>query len=176
MVYLRDQAVVSGDVAEAMRAEASQLMLALGYDLSFVDPGERDTDAAFLVVVGFRGHCTEQSAKGRMTVAGPLATTSVANSVILPFSNIDCSSLGVFLEPVLKTSRADSRADLYGRAMGRLLAHELYHIVQQTKQHKTSGVAQASLSPRELTSRSFAHGFDRCVHKKLVSRKSSKSI
>ena len=41
---------------------------------------------------------------------------------------------------------------LLGRAMGRVLAHELYHIVADTAEHGDNGVAQSSLSARELTS------------------------
>jgi hypothetical protein len=40
---------------------------------------------------------------------------------------------------------------LLGRAMGRVLAHELYHIVADTSDHGREGVTQASLTPRELT-------------------------
>ena len=36
--------------------------------------------------------------------------------------------------------------------MGRVLAHELYHIVADTSEHGRDGVAQAALSPRQLTS------------------------
>jgi hypothetical protein len=35
--------------------------------------------------------------------------------------------------------------------MGRVLAHELYHIVADTSDHGREGVTQASLTPRELT-------------------------
>jgi len=41
---------------------------------------------------------------------------------------------------------------MLGRAMGRVLAHELYHIVADTAGHGENGVAQPALSARELTS------------------------
>jgi hypothetical protein len=36
--------------------------------------------------------------------------------------------------------------------MGRVLAHELYHMVADTDEHGEDGVAQPALSARELTS------------------------
>ena len=36
--------------------------------------------------------------------------------------------------------------------MGRVLAHELYHIVADTSVHGRDGVAQAAFTPRQLTS------------------------
>jgi hypothetical protein len=36
--------------------------------------------------------------------------------------------------------------------MGRVLAHELYHIVANTAEHGDEGVTQTALSARELTS------------------------
>ena len=178
MVYLRDHSAVAGAVSTAMRAEASSLMVALGYDLSFARENERETESSVLVVVDFRGYCDEQHIPGGTPPARPLATTAVADRAILPFSSLDCSALSQFLSPVLRTSPADSRAHVYGRALGRLLSHELYHIVRQTKQHQMHGVAQSSLSPWELTSENFIGDFERCKqrHKKIVSLRSSKSI
>jgi hypothetical protein len=41
---------------------------------------------------------------------------------------------------------------LLGRAMGRVLAHELYQIVADTSVHGRDGVAQAAFTSRQLTS------------------------
>ena len=38
-----------------------------------------------------------------------------------------------------------------GRALARVAAHEIYHIVAQTPEHEKSGLAKANLSSQELT-------------------------
>ena len=74
------------------------------------------------------------------------------NGVILPFSDLACDNIrgAVHSAPI-----ADGQLRgnvLLGRALGRVLAHELYHIVANTSEHDEGGVAQSALSGRELTS------------------------
>ncbi|HYR43293.1 MAG TPA: hypothetical protein VER98_09735 [Terriglobia bacterium] len=42
-----------------------------------------------------------------------------------------------------------------GRALGRVAAHEIYHIVAQTTEHQESGIAKAAFSVRDLTANRF---------------------
>ena len=65
-----------------------------------------------------------------------------------PFFRIHCTRLiglfGTEVEPAV-----------LGRALARLLAHEIYHIVAQTAEHQKSGVAKAVFSIRDLTAPRF---------------------
>jgi len=45
---------------------------------------------------------------------------------------------------------AQQRNTALGRALGRVMAHELYHIVGETTAHQIRGVAKASLSVQDL--------------------------
>jgi hypothetical protein len=47
-------------------------------------------------------------------------------------------------------SHAPFRPYLYGRAMGRLLAHELYHVIVKTRAHDSAGVAKPCFSVEDL--------------------------
>jgi hypothetical protein len=72
--------------------------------------------------------------------------------VMLPFSDLACDNLrGAVQAAIVEGNQIRGNA-LLGRAMGRVLAHELYHIVADSSAHGKGGVAQAALSPRELTS------------------------
>ena len=44
---------------------------------------------------------------------------------------------------------------LMGRAVGRVLAHELVHILSNSKQHGKEGVAKTALSPTNLIAESL---------------------
>jgi len=62
-----------------------------------------------------------------------------------PFSNIECdrvrSSLGA--QP--------GRGDLaFGRALGRVLAHELHHVIDRTRRHTAAGYTRKSLTAADL--------------------------
>jgi hypothetical protein len=47
------------------------------------------------------------------------------------------------------------RDRVLGRALGRVLAHELYHILSGTKRHSARGLAKASFAVDELISDRF---------------------
>ena len=42
-----------------------------------------------------------------------------------------------------------------GRALARVAAHEIYHIVAQTAEHQDKGIAKASFSTNDLTAARF---------------------
>jgi hypothetical protein len=47
------------------------------------------------------------------------------------------------------------RDEAFGRALGRVVAHELYHVLARTLRHGVVGVAKACYSPVELTAVRF---------------------
>jgi hypothetical protein len=152
---------ISRAVVRGMQQEAGDLMRPVGYQVHWLEQGEaREVQAAFLFVVGLKGPChPSPGPSGRFQAAkARLAFTFVENGRILPFSDVDCSALREFLAPALARQPKSQRDLIYGRAMGRLLAHELYHLVGQTKDHAHAGVAQAELSARELTAEQFTFG------------------
>jgi hypothetical protein len=104
-----------------------------------------------LVVVKLVGRC-DMDGSPPLVVSGPLGWSHKVNGAILPFSDLACDTI----RGAVQTAIADGnhlRANiLLGRAMGRVLAHELYHIVADTSEHGRGGVAQRALSPRQLTS------------------------
>jgi hypothetical protein len=47
------------------------------------------------------------------------------------------------------------RAEAFGRALGRILAHELYHILANTQHHGRAGVAKESYTVADLPCADF---------------------
>ena len=104
-----------------------------------------------LVVVKLLGRCDMDGARA-LQLSGPLGWSHEANGVILPFSDLACDNIrGAVYGAVIAGNQYRGNV-LLGRAMGRVLAHELYHIIANTTEHGRQGVAQATLSARELTS------------------------
>lgn len=128
-----------------MRAELQRLLSPAGIEVVWKSLADRKAGQTFdlLAVSSFEGSCAEEEAASSATAAS-LADTSIANGHILPFFRIDCPSLihvlGSPVEPAL-----------LGRALARLMAHEIYHIVAQTPEHSKTGVAKAAFSTQDLT-------------------------
>ena len=117
-----------------------------------------DTTSAFAVVVELRGQCGVPWHTDRPQVvqrAAPLASTAVADGYVLPFSWVDCAALNRLVGPVIGDEPDALRDYVYGRALGRLLAHELYHVLMQTTSHAQAGIAKAQFTAAELLGESF---------------------
>ena len=126
-----------------MQREADTLLLPAGYSLRWQD----EYDSAInvdgeLVVVDLRGPCAVPAHPSAVDVV-TLGSTAVSDGRVLPFAWIDCSALARVIETSTPTFGRDQRQLVYGRALGRVLAHELYHILAQTMNHTESGIAKA---------------------------------
>jgi hypothetical protein len=65
------------------------------------------------------------------------------------------SAIRAFLAPSLLSPDPQSRTFVFGRAVSRVLAHELYHVLARTKHHGSSGLGEAFYTPRELAADDF---------------------
>jgi hypothetical protein len=136
--------------------ELDRLLTPAGIDIVWRAISTRTSDEQFdrVVVVSFDGSCSPPDAAApfgkfqdsRIT----LADSSVSNGDVLPFIRVDCTNLIHILAPALRPMSAKERNAAFGRALGRVMAHELYHIVGETTLHQNKGVAKASLSVQDL--------------------------
>jgi hypothetical protein len=84
------------------------------------------------------------------TVSGPYALTHTVDGHVLPFMEVRCDRIQ---RAVRETMRWDhrQRSDFYfGRALARVLAHEVYHILGKTSGHGSKGIAKPAFSGEEL--------------------------
>jgi hypothetical protein len=145
--------------ASAIRSaqrELDRLLAPAGIDIAWRSLATRTSDEQFnrVVVVSFDGSCSPPDAAvpfGKVQDAGiTLADSSVSNGHVLPFFHVNCTNLLHILAPTLWPMSAEARNVAFGRALGRVMAHELYHIIGETTLHQTTGVAKASLSVQDL--------------------------
>jgi hypothetical protein len=103
------------------------------------------------VIVRFRGRCEVQNEPGRLC-EGALGQTEAQGGELIRFANVDCNRIGEFIGWVMRGQMSWQKHVMLGRALGRVLAHELYHILAQTTRHSRRGLASAALTADELTS------------------------
>ena len=154
-VYVKGQEASTPDVLKAMNRELVTLMQPAGFRVVWrgVSDPPSTAGAEHLVMVELRGVCMAQfssMASAPLSSPFPLASSSVADGKVLPFSWVDCTALNRFLAPVAAGQSQAGQDDLYGRSMARLLAHEFYHILAQTDDHAPSGIAKARFSTADL--------------------------
>lgn len=128
----------------AMRAELQRLLAPAGIEVFWKDIHYRKTteDFELIAVASFEGSCSP-SVTTSTPVTEKLADTSITDGHILPFFRVDCTRVVQLLGSQMESA-------MVGRALGRVIAHEIYHIVGRTAEHHDTGVAKAVFSAWDL--------------------------
>lgn len=133
-----------------MNREAGRILKRSGIALHSRIGAPPEAVSGLLVVVKLNGRCDMDGSPAYLE-PGPLGWSNEVNGDIIPFSDLACENLRGAVQAAISEGNPARANVLLGRAMGRVLAHELYHIVGDTSAHAREGVAQRALSPRELT-------------------------
>jgi hypothetical protein len=151
-----DQAPPEG-VMLALQDEVESIMAPIGLRFEWRNlggAGEHEVSAE-LAVVTFKGRCDTAGLVWHREFEGALGWTHVSDGQILPFTDVSCDRVREFVQPGLLMFRAEDREEKYGRALGRVVAHELYHIFANTMRHGSTGVAKESYNVQELLADDF---------------------
>jgi hypothetical protein len=139
-----------------MERESGLILKSTGVKLEWRILGQ-DPFASYsdLVVMTFKGVCAYEPAAPRYDELGPLAITRTTNGEVQPFGEVDCNR--VVNTAANAMSGADyNRADLLiGRALGRVVAHELVHMLTKSRTHGSEGVEKPALSGKQLIAASL---------------------
>jgi hypothetical protein len=163
-----DQSDAQPEVVAAMQSELAEIWRTEHVKLDWrpiesVRLGESFED---LVVVHFKGSChvrqNEWLASHAFLIdergpqdSEPFAYSSTVDGHVQPFSSVLCERVERSVENALRPDQRKSADSLFGRALGRVLSHELYHILNQTRQHELHGLAKRSLSGEQLIAPNF---------------------
>jgi len=161
-VYLRTGGNQPGVPLAEMKRELIALMHQAGYRVAWRsldgDRGE-ENDAAQLAVLELNGVCGIAAGYAGIghgaTGSNRLATTAITDGRVLPFSSLNCNALTRSVAQSLAQEAGARRDFLYGRAMARVAAHELYHVLMRSTEHARAGVARSCFSTADLLTERF---------------------
>jgi hypothetical protein len=134
-----------------LKQEADRILAPEGISIEWVRNSEaqkqRMNDLAFMT---FRGTCQFRTDSSGSANIGPYAFTHVIDGDVLHFGDVDCDRVANAARSAM--TRFDFiRGDfLLGRALGRVVAHELVHMITQSVSHGLEGVQKPALSGKEL--------------------------
>ncbi len=155
-LYVQFDQTPPAAVVHSLRDELGTIMTPIGLQFDWRPLAGSSTEAPDeLAVVSFKGRCDATGLPPHSTNPGALGWTHISNGVILPFTDLDCGGLRAFLGARLLTLPSGDRDGALGRALGRVLAHELYHIFANTTRHAADGVGKPAYSVRDLLSVDF---------------------
>ena len=156
-LYTDFQMAVPQAVVEALREEVDSAMSPMGlrFDWHPLPDFRSETVSAAVAVAHFEGRCDVSGLVMRKNQPGSLGWTEVSDGTILPFIHVDCERVRTFLQTTLLGFHTQDRERAYGRALGRVLAHELYHVFGDTAKHASSGVGKEKYSVEDLLAADF---------------------
>lgn len=162
-LLLRFDAPPGAAFLATMETELAHIMGGADLRLRWLFPGYPNGKQAFAtaLVVTFHGACRATPGEAdpeQISGSITLADTAGNGASILPYSEINCDRLRGFLsrEGPAGTG-AESRL---GFATARVLAHEMYHVLLQTRIHGRTGIAKAAHTPSALLSNSLRFNED----------------
>lgn len=152
-VILDFKGAYSSLAIKEMEREAGQILAASGVQLGWDILG-RNPHATYndLVLMTFHGACEYDADSPRYDTLGPYAMTHISNGDVLPFGEVDCGRIVSSARDAMSGGDYARADQLVGRAMGRVVAHELVHMLTRSATHGTEGVEKPALSGRQLIS------------------------
>lgn len=140
---------------EAMRQEVQRLLGEAGLRVDFRLKRELPAHPDFpdLVLFKMRGSCTMTTWHPGASFDDqrtPLAMTYAENGQLLHFGEVACDRVRESLQRVLGPANGRKYESVLGNALGLIMAHEMYHMLANTKAHTKQGVTKQALSAREL--------------------------
>src|SRR5690349_17817205 len=157
VLYTKFQVEPPMPVLASLQDELETIMAPIGlrFEWRSLAKVQGNEVAVELAVITFKGHCDVNGMLARSSNPGALGWTHVSDGVILPFSDVDCDRIRQFIQKDILQEPAEDRDGMFGRAIARVLAHELYHIFANTEKHGSCGVGKSAYSVRELLSDDF---------------------
>jgi len=155
------QSEPSAETLTQMKHEISAIMKPAGLDFDWRMMKDRQTGESFrdLVVLNFKGHC--QTALPTYDELGPIAASQtlafshVSEGHVLPFGEVECDTIRSYIALNVAAAQPKEREGLLGRALGRVVAHEMYHMLASTTDHAEGGVARSFHTRKDLTDPEF---------------------
>ncbi|MEP6715784.1 MAG: hypothetical protein ABJC09_09420, partial [Terriglobia bacterium] len=152
-----------GSLLAEIQSELGQIVSEAELQVEWRSMGSpRDGSESFpgIAVLRFRGRCffDGSPAAGMSAYSGgpALGATDLTRGHMLSFGDVNCDAVRSLVAPGVSTLRLADRNSVLGRALARVSAHEIYHMLTGSKAHANEGIARAAYSRTILTAPSFA--------------------
>ncbi|MCC6586272.1 MAG: hypothetical protein IT168_06090 [Bryobacterales bacterium] len=157
-IYVEFEEKPSPVAVEVMQTETQALLLGAGLQPAwrFLKRTPRTENEKFdsVVVVRFKGSCrpvvdTAGTEWEPFAEQVRLAATKTRSGQVLPITEVECDNIG----RAIRKLPLKQRGPALGSALGRVVAHELYHILLNTTGHAAKGIARPVVNWDDLVAR-----------------------
>lgn len=151
-VFLQGPESASEEVLITVRAEVQRLIERPGTALLWREriTGQETFDR--VLVVRMRGNCST-SVPQNWVVPSTLGSTHVSDGKVQPFIDISCEHLTAAVSRQWRWPGGRIPPDIYGRALARVAAHEIFHALTESADHDDDGLMKPAFDRFDLCSR-----------------------
>ncbi len=134
---------------KTMQMELDRIVAGTGLGIEWVSKDAPVVDfRGRTVSIDLRGSCV--AAPEHRLLEGPLGWTKIVDGHVLPYVEVDCARIRALITPAWSASDPLERDLLFGRAIARVVAHELAHALTRTRHHEGEVLRKTALSPTDL--------------------------
>ncbi len=151
LIAVQAEAPLAAPAMDELQSELSRLFGNTAHEIR-VQPldAAQPADGFDLVHLRLRGDCRLRLEPYLLDERGPYAITHVSDGRPLPFAEVDCRRVRQAVRTALHGGQM-RQSDVYiGRALARIIGHELWHMITGRRDHSSHGVAKEKLRPSEL--------------------------
>jgi hypothetical protein len=142
----------SGSPIPEMERELNEILDPAGVKAEwFIDPALPEScENCRLVHIKFLGDCATPGNYFWKQPPGWLGRTITSDGEVIDFVEIDCNRVAAVIRPRIRYAERAQFSLFLGRALARVLAHELYHVLAKTRIHGKSALTRPYLRAVEL--------------------------
>jgi len=139
----------------SMRASLSQLLSPGHMTVEVQLKSDLSEHAQFgeLVIFKMKGSCTLTTSAPPQPLydeRGPLALAYTSEGQVLHFGEVECDRVRNSLQRILGHNASLKNQQAYGSALAVVMAHEVYHMLGNERNHTHKGLTKPELSAAEL--------------------------
>ena len=106
-----------------------------------------------LAIIRFNGNCGISVWSHDSPPDGRWGFTHISDGAVLLFSEIACEKIAGSVGPAIARMEPAQAEAVFGRPMGRVVAHELIHMISGSAIHSHEGIARSTFSQSDLSSK-----------------------
>ena len=136
---------------DQMKREAEAIVKESGIHLDWRSQSQLH-GAAYpnLVLIRFKGVCMLDPSAQPSDARGAFAATNSTDGKVMPFAEVECDHVAASARSAMWGDDFARPDYLMGRALGRVVAHELVHMLTASSEHGSHGIAQPALTGGQL--------------------------
>ncbi len=151
LIAVQAESPLAAPTLDELQSELSRLFANTSREIR-VQPldAAQSGDAFDLIHLRLRGDCRLRLEPFLLDERGPYAITHISDGRPLPFAEVDCLRVRQAVRTALHGGQMRESGVYVGRALARIIGHELWHMITGRRDHSSHGVAKEKLLPSEL--------------------------